>query len=53
MKIPTGLHDTTKIVRIDVINYDGEIILQVPIRAENFGPSYTGGYKEEIGRAHV
>jgi hypothetical protein len=39
MKIPTGLDPNTDIVKIVVVNYEGNTILQVPIKAENFSSS--------------
>lgn len=46
MKIPTGLDPNTNIVKIVVINYDEQTILEVPIKAGNFSTAgtYTQNY---------
>lgn len=37
-----------EIVKIEVINFEGDVMTEFTIRAKNFGTSYSGGYIDEF-----
>jgi hypothetical protein len=50
MRIPQNTPDDRPVVRIDVVNYHGDIIDTIPLRAMNFkvGGSYNGQYTDKF-----